>query len=309
MLSAVNILKEVRSYVIISLGVFLYCFSWVAFLIPHGVAGGGVTGISSIIYYATGFEISYTYLIINVGLLIAGTLVLGNAFGLKTIFAIFLASALFKILPEFQWITEFSDIPDTFINAILGGSLTAIGISWIFGQGGSTGGTDIIALIVSKYREISLGKVFLYCDLLIVGSIYFLPDKGLQDVIYGYIQMVSFSYMLDVLITGSKQSVQILIFTSKYREMADMISTDLNRGVTALQSMGWHSKQEGKLLVVIARKQQLAEITQAIMEVDNRAFISVCSAMSVYGNGFETVKVRRKPNAEFKQIQDKITKE
>jgi len=294
LLSFSNILREFKSYVIISLGVLLYCFSWVAFLIPHGVAGGGVTGISSIIYYATGFEISYSYLIINVGLLIAGTIVLGNAFGLKTIYAIFLASAMFKILPEFQWITEFSDIPDTFINAILGGSLTAIGISWIFAQGGSTGGTDIIALIVSKYREVSLGKVFLYCDLLIVGSIYFLPEKGLQDVIYGYIQMVSFSYMLDVLITGSKQSVQILIFTSKYNEMADMISNDLDRGVTALQSMGWHSKQEGKLLVVVARKQQLAEISQAIMEVDNKAFISVCSAMSVYGNGFEMVKGKKR---------------
>ena len=294
MLSFTNILREFKSYLIISLGVFLYCFSWVAFLIPHGVAGGGVTGISSIIYYATGFEISYSYLIINVGLLIAGTIVLGNAFGLKTIYAIFLASAMFRILPEFQWITEFSDIPDTFINAILGGSLTAIGISWIFAQGGSTGGTDIIALIVSKYREVSLGKVFLYCDLLIVGSIYFLPDKGLQDVIYGYIQMVSFSYMLAVLITGSKQSVQILIFTSKYNEMADMISNDLDRGVTALQSMGWHSKQEGKLLVVVARKQQLPEITSAIMEVDNKAFISVCSAMSVYGNGFDMVKGKRR---------------
>ena len=294
MLSFTNILREFKSYLIISLGVFLYCFSWVAFLIPHGVAGGGVTGISSIIYYATGFEISYSYLIINVGLLIAGTIVLGNAFGLKTIYAIFLASAMFRILPEFQWITEFSDIPDTFINAILGGSLTAIGISWIFAQGGSTGGTDIIALIVSKYREVSLGKVFLYCDLLIVGSIYFLPDKGLQDVIYGYIQMVSFSYMLDVLITGSKQSVQILIFTSKYNEMADMISNDLDRGVTALQSMGWHSKQEGKLLVVVAHKQQLPEITSAIMEVDNKAFISVCSAMSVYGNGFDMVKGKRR---------------
>ena len=294
MLSFTNILREFKSYLIISLGVFLYCFSWVAFLIPHGVAGGGVTGISSIIYYATGFEISYSYLIINVGLLIAGTIVLGNAFGLKTIYAIFLASAMFRILPEFQWITEFSDIPDTFINAILGGSLTAIGISWIFAQGGSTGGTDIIALIVSKSREVSLGKVFLYCDLLIVGSIYFLPDKGLQDVIYGYIQMVSFSYMLDVLITGSKQSVQILIFTSKYNEMADMISNDLDRGVTAIQSMGWHSKQEGKLLVVVARKQQLPEITSAMMEVDNKAFISVCSAMSVYGNGFDMVKGKRR---------------
>ena len=121
--------------------------------------------------------------------------------------------------------------------------------------------------------------------------------------------MVSFSYLLDVLITGSKQSVQILIFTSKYQEMADMISTDLRRGVTALQSMGWHSKAEGKLLVVIARKQQLQEITQAIMEVDNKAFISVCSAMSVYGNGFETVKGKRQKPAQLKSKEDKITKE
>ena len=122
--------------------------------------------------------------------------------------------------------------------------------------------------------------------------------------------MVSFSYLLDVLITGSKQSVQILIFTSKYQEMADMISTDLRRGVTALQSMGWHSKVEGKLLVVIARRQQLHEITQAIMEVDNKAFISVCSAMSVYGNGFETVKGKRlKPVPQTKNTDVKITKE
>ena len=111
------------------------------------------------------------------------------------------------------------------------------------------------------------------------------------------------------MLLGNKSSVQLLVFSKKYKEIADHMIHEVHRGVTALQSLGWHSKQEGKLLVVIARKQQLAEITQAIMEVDNRAFISVCSAMSVYGNGFETVKVRRKPNAEFKQIQDKITKE
>lgn len=289
-----KVFKEVKAYIIITLGIFLYCFAWEAFLIPKGISGGGVTGIASIIYYATGFPISYSYLSINAVLILLGAIVLGKGFGLKTIYSILLATAMFQIMPHYEWITNVSDIPDKFINALLGGTISAIGIAAIFMQGGSTGGTDIVALIVAKYRETSPGRVFLYCDLLIIGSIYFLPGKGLQDVIYGYIQMVSFSYMIDVLLTGSTQSVQILIFTDKYKEMGDMLNKELRRGVTALNSVGWHSQQDGKVLVVIARKQQLQEIKTSIMEVDNRAFISVCSAMSVYGNGFEVVKGKKK---------------
>ncbi|MEF9931447.1 MAG: YitT family protein, partial [Bacteroidales bacterium] len=285
-----KVYKEIKAYVIITIGIFLYCFSWEAFIIPKGISGGGVTGIASIIYYATGFPISYSYLAINVCLIIMGSFVLGKGFGFKTIYSILLASLMFKVLPNYSWILEFSDIPDKFINAILGGTISAMGIAAIFMQGGSTGGTDIVALIVARYRETSPGRVFLYCDLLIIGSIYILPGKGLQDVIYGYIQMVSFSYMIDVLLTGSKQSIQILIFTEKYKEMGDMLNHELKKGVTALNSVGWHSQQDGKVLVVVARKQQLQEISASIMEIDNRAFISVCSAMSVYGNGFESVK-------------------
>lgn len=296
-----NILKELKSYIIITIGIIIYCFSWEAFIIPKGISGGGVTGIASIIYYATGFPISYSYFIINVFLILIGIMILGKGFGFKTIYSILVATLMFQIMPQIEWITTISDIPDTFLNALLGGTLSALGIAAIFMQGGSTGGTDIVALIVAKYRETSPGRVFLYCDLIIIGSIYLLPGKSLQDVIYGYIQMVSFSYMIDVILTGAKQSVQILIFTSKYNEVGDMLSKEMERGVTALNSVGWHTKHDGKVLVVIARKQQLQELMAAIMEVDNKAFISVCSAMSVYGNGFEVVKSKRK-NKKFFSI-------
>ena len=140
----------------------------------------------------------------------------------------------------------------------------------------------------------------MYCDLVIIGSIIFLPGKGLQDVVYGYIQMVSFSFMLDFLLTGSKQSVQILVFSDKYDKVADMLIYEMNRGVTAISSVGWYSKKEGKLLVVVARKYQLSAIASAIKEVDNNAFISVSSAMSVYGEGFEQVK--SKPRKDKKSL-------
>lgn len=297
-----NYLKILKEYIIITIGVFIYAFSWEAFIIPKGISGGGVTGVASIIYYASGIPVSVSYLVINAILITIGTIIMGKGFGFKTIYSILAATLMFQFMPDFNWIMEFSDIPDKFVNAIIGGSLGAFGISAIFLQGGSTGGTDVIALVLSKYREISPGRVFLYCDLIIIGSIYFLPGRGLQDVIYGYIQMVSFSYMVDVLLTGSKQSVQILVFTSKYSEVADMLVHEMNRGVTALSSEGWYSHKEGKILVVVARKHQLNEIKAAIMRIDDHAFISVSSVMSVYGRGFENVKTGFK-----KQVANKAT--
>ena len=294
-MSLSKVLKIFKVYSILTVGVFLYAFSWIAFIIPKGIAGGGVTGISSIIYYATNelIPISLSYLVINVVLLAVGTMIMGKGFGFKTIYCILCASLMFEVLPQFEWITTLSDIPDKFINAIIGGGLSAFGIAAIFMQGGSTGGTDIIAIIVSKYTDNSPGKIFMYCDLLIIGSIFVLPGKGLQDIVYGYFVMVSFTYLLDQLLTGSKQSVQIIIFSSKYKEIGDMLTTEMNRGVTALNSVGWYSKQEGKVLIVIARKAQLPQITAGIKEVDSKAFISVCSAMGVYGEGFDVVKSKK----------------
>ncbi|MFA6713150.1 MAG: YitT family protein [Bacteroidales bacterium] len=282
-----NIYKEIKIYILMTIGMFLYCFSWTAFLIPKGIAGGGVTGLATIVYYASGIQVYYTYFGINLVLLVLGSLILGRGFGFKTIYCIVLATLLLKLLPMIPWV---SDIPDKLINSVLGGTLSGVGISMIFMNGGSSGGTDIIAIIIAKYKETSPGRVFLFCDLIIIGSIIFLPGKGLQDVIYGYIQMVSFSYILDMILTGNKQSVQILVFSSKFEEIANLLTFEKHRGVTALNSVGWYSQKDGKVLIIVARKNQLQEITRSIKEVDANAFISVSQAMSVYGKGFDQIK-------------------
>ena len=282
-----QILKTVKSYLLMTIGLFIFVFSWTAFLIPHEIAGGGVSGLASVINYATGFDVSYSYLIINAVLLGIGFLVLGKAFGFKTIYCIAVAALMFEFLPLIPWV---SDIEDKLINSLIGGTMSGIGIGIIFLQGGSTGGTDIVALIIAKYREMSPGRVFIICDLVIIGSVYFIPGKSLEDVIYGYIEMVSFSYVIDMILTGNKQSLQVFIFSSKYAEVADRVSSEMGRGVTALSSMGWYSQSESKMLVVILRKSQLADISAIVKEIDNNAFISVSAVMSVYGQGFDQIK-------------------
>lgn len=282
-----KILKTLRSYTLMTIGLFIFVFSWTAFLIPHEIAGGGVSGLASVINYATGFDVSYSYLIINAILLGIGFLILGKAFGFKTIYCIAVAALMFEFLPLIPWV---SDIEDKLINSLIGGTMSGIGIGIIFLQGGSTGGTDIVALIIAKYREMSPGRVFIICDLVIIGSVYFIPDKSLEDVIYGYIEMVSFSYVIDMILTGNKQSLQVFVFSSKYDEIADRVSKEMGRGVTALTSMGWYSKSESKMLVVIIRKSQLADISTIVKEIDSNAFISVSAVMSVYGQGFDQIK-------------------
>lgn len=286
-------LKRIKEYVFITLGIFLYCFSWIAFISSKDISGGGLPGVATIVQFATGIPISYTYFVINAILVITGTAVLGRGFGFKTIYSIIAATVMFRIMPECDWIVNFSDIGEIFLNAIIGGTIGGAGIALVFRQGGSTGGTDIVALILTKYREISPGKVFLYCDLIIIGSIYFFPDKGLQVVVYGYLQMVSFSYILDALLTGSKQSVQIMIISQHCDRIADSLVHEMQCGVTALHSRGWYLQKEGNVLLVVVRKYRLPEITAAVKQMDNQAFMSVCSAMNVYGNGFEEVRSRK----------------
>ena len=283
----INLFKTGKSYLIMTIGLFIFVFSWTAFLIPNEIAGGGVSGLASVIQYATGFEVFYSYLIINALLLGVGFLILGKGFGFKTIYCIAVAALMFKFLPQIPWV---SDINDKLINSLIGGTMSGIGIGIIFLQGGSTGGTDIVALIVTKYREMSPGRVFIICDLVIIGSVFFIPGKNLEDVIYGYIEMVSFSYVIDMVLTGNKQSLQLFIISNKYAEIAEKVTKELGRGVTALDSMGWYSQTESKMLMIILRKTQLQEISAIVKSIDNRAFISVSTVMSVYGQGFDQIK-------------------
>ena len=173
---------------------------------------------------------------------------------------------------------------------VLGGIMAGVGIGLSMSQGGSTGGTDIIAMMINKYWPVSPGRVYLYTDVLIIASLFLIPGTELIDVVYAYIIMLGFSFGIDFVLLGNKSSVQILVFSQDYEKIADHIINDVHRGVTALQSVGWYSQKESKVLLIIARKYQMNEVLNDIKEIDKKAFISVSTAMSVYGEGFEEVK-------------------
>ncbi len=284
-------LKLVREYIVITFALCFYVFGWTGFLIPNQIPGGGITGISTILNYALGWHVSYSYFIINVALLILGTIIMGRGFGAKTIYSIVVSSIYFEFFPLIPWTSE---ITDPLINAIVGGGCCGVGIALVFTQGGSTGGIDIIALVINKYRDITPGRIYVISDFLIISSILFFPDKNLQDIVYGYIMTVAFSTTVDQLLTGSKQAVQLLIITSKYEELADKLCFQMSKGVTLINSIGWYKKSDSKILMVVVRKNLLQEVMAAIKEVDHNAFFTVSSVVGVYGEGFEKVKAKIK---------------
>ena len=275
-------------YFLMTVGSVIFCMAWTSFVIPNGVSSGGLTGLCTIIQYGTGIPIGWTYPILNVILLLLGFLALGKGFGVKTIYVIALTSLLFDILPQFPQLEVMMD--EKLLVALVGGAMEAIGIGMVLQRGGSTGGTDIKAMLINKYWPVSPGKVYLYTDVFIISSVLLVPEKGLVDMIYAYVMMLGFSFGVDYVLLGNKSSIQILVFSEKYKEIADHMINNLQRGVTAIQSVGWYSQKESKVLLVIARKNQMNEIVNEVKEIDKKAFISVSMTMSVYGEGFEEVK-------------------
>lgn len=276
-------------YFIMTVGSLIFCMSWTSFLIPNGLASGGLTGLCTIIQYGTGIPVGWTYPMLNCLLLILGFLSLGKAFGFKTIYVIALTSVLFEVLPKFPQL-EVTNIPDILLVAIVGAALEALGIGIILLRGGSTGGTDIVAMMINKYWPVSPGRVYIYTDVFIIALLLLVPGKGVVDMIYAYVVMLGFSFGVDFVMLGRKSSVQLLVFSARYQDIADHIINNVHRGVTALQSVGWYSGKESKVLLIILRKNQMNEVVNEIKKIDNKAFISVSSAASVYGEGFEEIK-------------------
>jgi uncharacterized membrane-anchored protein YitT (DUF2179 family) len=299
-MNANKILTVFWDYFLMTLGSVIFCMAWTSFLIPNGLASGGLTGLCTIIQYGTGIPVGWTYPTLNALLLVMGFLSLGKAFGFKTIYVIAITSLLFEVLPKFPQLEVFID--EKFFVALVGAALESVGIGLVLLRGGSTGGTDIIAMMINKYWPVSPGRVYLFTDIFIISCLLFIPDKGLVDMIYAAVVMIGFSFGVDFVLLGNKSSVQILVFSSKYEAIADHIIHDVRRGVTALQSVGWYSQKESKVLLIIARKYQLNEVVNAIKEIDKAAFISVSTAMSVFGEGFEEVKtglkLKKKPQIE-----------
>lgn len=292
-----KILTTIWDYFLMTVGSVIFCMAWTSFLIPNGLASGGLTGLCTIIQYGTGIPVGWTYPTLNLILLIMGFLSLGKAFGFKTIYVIALTSLLFEMLPKFPQLCVYID--EKFFVALVGSALESVGIGLVLLRGGSTGGTDIIAMMINKYWPVSPGRVYLFTDIFIISCLLFIPDKGLVDMIYAAVVMIGFSFGVDFVLLGNKSSVQILVFSSQYEKIADHIINDVRRGVTALQSVGWYSQKESKVLLIITRKHQMNEVVNAIKEIDKSAFISVSTATSVFGEGFEEVKtglkIKKKP--------------
>jgi uncharacterized membrane-anchored protein YitT (DUF2179 family) len=291
-----KVLNVIWDYFLMTVGTLVFVMAWTSFLIPNNLASGGLTGLTTILEYATNGKIpmDFTYALLNIVLLIAGFLFLGKAFGFKTIYVIALSSFLFWLLPKYcPDLVVVDPNLDKIMVVLIGGAMESIGIGMILLRGGSTGGTDIVAMILNKYWPISPGKVYLYSDIFIVSSLLLVPvdqGGGLVNMIYAYVVMLTFSFGVDYVLLGNKSSVQLLVFSKKYKEIADHIIYDVQRGVTALQSVGWYSQQESKVLLIILRKYQMNEVINEIKRIDKDAFVSVSSANSVYGEGFEEIK-------------------
>ena len=281
-----KLFMQIRSYTVMVIGLALYAFGITAFLIPLKIAGGGVTGISMLIYYATGFGTGYTYFIINIFLIIIAIKVLGANFGIKTIFSMSIIAVMINIMQNY--ITE-PILSDMFLSSVLSGILGGLGIGLIFNEGGSTGGTDIIAMIINKYRNISPGRIIMYCDVIIIASSFFILES-VEKLVYGYVSMWVVSYSIDAFLTGAQQSVQLFIFSEKYEQIADFINNESRRGLTIFEGTGWYTRQNVKVIMTVVRKRESPEIFRKIKELDSNAFISTNSVMGVYGKGFDKIK-------------------
>jgi uncharacterized membrane-anchored protein YitT (DUF2179 family) len=300
-----KIWRAVKDYFLVTLGITLYVTGWAVFLVPNNLVGGGVSGIASMIQYATGIKMGYSYFVINAILLIIGFCVLGPDFGVKTVYAIIVASIGLNLL---QAVIPMSIIKPLAIDngkmicTTIGGLMTGTGIGIAMQGGGSSGGTDIIALIVSKYRNISTGTLILWMDVAIILMSLLIPSytadgtllpfsEKVSTVVFGLVLVTVNGFVIDLYLNGTRQSVQVFVMSHRYEEIADKVSKDMHRGVTLLQAKGWYTKEASQVLMIITRKTDLKVLLRYIKSIDPDAFLSVGSVSEVYGNGFDNIKI------------------
>ena len=309
MMENIKYWDEVKDYFFITLGIMLYTISFTVFLMPYQIVAGGVTGLSAIIYYATGFHVQNTYIIINLSLLVVALKVLGFKFLFKTIYAIFLLYFLLivaqDIIPKqpngmpIKLLGEGQD----FMSMIIGCVITGVALSTVFLHNGSTGGTDIIAASVNKYHNVSLGTVLIAVDFCIIGSCMFFPQFGsylerAHKVMFGLCVMTLENFSLDYIMNARRESVQFMIFSRKYQEIANAIGIETGHGVTILDGHGWYTGQEVKVLCILAKKRESTDIFRLIKLIDPNAFVSQSCVVGVYGEGFDEMKVSVKKKLE-----------
>lgn len=316
-ISRQHIKNEFKDYFYITLGLMLYTLGFTVFLLPYQIVTGGVTGLAAVIFYGTNIPIFLSYLVINIALLALALKILGFKFMVKTIYAIMMLSLFLAVAQD--WVTEPNGeiIPilgegQDFMSLVIGCCCTGIALAIVFLSNGSTGGTDIIAAVVNKYHNISLGRVLIGVDFLIIGASFFVfnakPEyetiDAVRKVMFGLSTMVIENFMLDYVMNARRESVQFMIFSEKYQEIANAIGTQMDHGVTILDGHGWYTGNEVKVLCILAKKNESTTIFRIVKIIDPNAFVSQSSVIGVYGEGFDEMKV----NIKEKHIK-KIVKE
>ena len=294
-----SIMLEAKEYVMITLGLIIYAFGWVFFLLPFKLVSGGTAGIGAIIQYATGFPMQYTYFIINIILLCIAIKELGVRFCIKTIYAVFTLTFCLEMVQELLYSYNFDALSllgqeATFEASIIGACFCGMGIGVCFVNGGSTGGTDIIAAIINKYRDVSLGRVIMYIDVAVVLSSGFIfGSSEVSKVFYGLITLLISATMLDYVVNSNRRLVQFLIFSKKYDEISEYITKEMHRGVTLLNGIGYYTKEDTKVIVTMMRATEAVEVFRIVHEIDPCAFITQSRVSGVYGVGFDKIKVKK----------------
>ena len=299
------IINEIKEYIAIAIGLLCYAIGWEAFILPYGITLGGVTGIAALIDFATKastlhIPMQISYFIINSILLIFSLKILGWKFCSKTIYAVVMLTLFLQIGQDMM--TKFGNPyllgqGENFMSCVVGACLCGLGIGMCFANNGSTGGTDIIAAIINKYREISFGTIVRISDLIIIGCNYFV-FHDIRRVLFGYVALFIMSMVLDYYINTTRQSIQLFIISKKNEELADFINNQVHRGVTVFTGMGWYSKTERRVLFVLTKKRDSGYLLSGIKRIDPQAFVSMAYVKGVYGEGFDKIKAK-----EIKEIE------
>ena len=278
---------SIHDYLLITIGLVIYAFGWTAFILSNQIVTGGVTGVCALIFFSTGLPVSVSYISINLVLLVIAFKVQGAKYLIKTVFG---GIGLSLFLSLFQTIfTEPILKGEPAMAIVIGGILCGAGLGLIFSANGSSGGTDIIATIVNKYKNISIGRALIFCDFLIIGSSYFL-FHSVDKIVFSFVEMLVCNYVLDMVLNGNRQSVQFFIFSPKYDEICERIIADIGRGCTILDGTGGYSHKSVKVVVVLAKKSESIAIFRLVKQIDNKAFISQSPVRGVYGEGFDPIK-------------------
>ena len=295
-LTAKQVAIGIKEYVIMTLGMFMYAFGWVACVIPAGGMGGGATGLSMLLNAVFPSITMGTFVFaINVVLLIVAGFIVGWNFGIKTIYCIIVLSIAMDswgyILPP-NILVEYTQNIDShnILLVILGAVIAGSGVAVCFSQGGSTGGTDIVAMIINKYKPISYGRIIFVVDLLIIAS-SLLVGFSIDAAIYGYIMTLVFGYTADMVLAGNKQSSQVFIISQRYEEIIQVVNFELKRGATLIESEGSFTHNHTKMIMVVCTNRDTPSILKAVKQIDPDAFITVASVMGVYGQGFQPIKL------------------